>query len=61
MVLIMVPYVAVVFMFVGSMIAGMINWFYVSLRGETSDIIFIACSNGSMRGHVATTKKKNSI
>ena len=57
MVLIMVPYVAIVFIFFGSMIVGMAHWLDVSLGGETSHIVCIACSNGSMREYVATTAK----
>ena len=57
MVLIMVPYVVVVFIFFGSMIRGMTRWLDVSLWGEISHIVCIACSNGSMREYVATTAK----
>ena len=57
MVLIMVPYVAVVLVFIGSMIGGMTHWLDVSLGGEISHIVCIACSNGSMRGSMATIAK----
>ena len=54
----MVLYVAVVFVFFMSVIGGMTHCLDVSLGGEISHIIRIACSNGSMRAHVATTTKK---
>ena len=57
MVLIMVHYVVVVFLFVERMIGGMAHFMDVSLGGEISHIICIACSNGSMREHMATTTK----
>ena len=57
MILIVVPYVAVVLIFIGSMIGGVAHWLDVSLGGEISHIVCIACSNGSMREYVATTKK----
>ena len=44
-VLIMVPYVDVFFILVGSMIGGMPHWLDVSLGGEISHIICITCYN----------------
>ena len=41
----------------GSMVGGMAHWLDVSLGGEISHIVCIACSNGSMREYLATIEK----
>ena len=57
MILIMVPYVAIVLIFIGSMIGGETHWLDVSFGEEDSHTFCITCSNGSMGGDMPTTAK----
>ena len=61
MVLIMVPYVVVVLVFIGSMIGGMAHWLVVSLGEEISHIVCITCSKWSIGDDMATKKKHLSL
>ena len=55
--LIMVPIVDVDLSFVRSIIGEETHWLDVFFREEDSHIFCIACSNGNMRGDMATTAK----
>ena len=57
MILIMVPYVFVVLIFIGSMFGGEEHWLDVSFGKEDSHTFCITCSNGSMGGDMATIEK----
>lgn len=57
MVLIMVPYVVVILIFIGSMIGRETHWLDVSFGEEDSHIFCITCSKGSMGDDMAITTK----
>ena len=57
MILIVVPYVFVVLIFIGSMIGGVTHWCDFSFGEDDSHTICITCSNGSMGGDMDTTTK----
>ena len=55
--LIMISFVDIVLIFMGSMIRRETHGVDVSFWEEDSHTLYISCSNGSMRGDMATTAK----